>query len=70
MKDLLKEWLNGHVTSCGWYLNYLANNTPKSECGLKEKFENAHLNKPPSTNSNFRVGRGAIVPRSRRPRIN
>jgi len=40
------------------------NNTPKSTCGLREKFEDTHLNKPPSTDSSFRVGRGAIVPRS------
>jgi len=64
MKDLLKEWLSGRLTSCGWYLNYPADNTPKSKCGLKEKFEDAHLNKPPSIDFNFRVGKGAIVPRN------
>jgi hypothetical protein len=56
-KDLLKEWLNGHLTSCGWYLNYQVNNIPKLECGLKEKFEDARFNKPTSTNSSFKGGK-------------
>jgi hypothetical protein len=45
-KDLLKEWSSGHLASCGWYLNYLADRTPQSEWGLKEKFEDACFNKP------------------------
>ncbi len=55
-KDLLKEWSNGHLTSYGWYLNCLANNTPESECRLKEKFEDARLDKPTSTDYNFKGG--------------
>jgi hypothetical protein len=56
-KDLLKEWSNGHLTSCGWHLNYRVNNIPKSECGLKEKFEDARLDKPTSTNFSFNGGK-------------
>jgi hypothetical protein len=56
-KDLLKEWSNGHLTSYGWHLDYLADNTPKSEHGLREKFEGVHLNKPTSTDSSFRGGK-------------
>jgi hypothetical protein len=35
----------------------LVDNTPELECGLKEKFENDHLDKPTSTNSSFRGGK-------------
>jgi hypothetical protein len=56
-KDLLKEWLNGHLTSCGWYLNCIVDNTLESERGLKEKFEDARLNKPTSTDHNFKGGK-------------
>jgi hypothetical protein len=56
-KDLLKEWSSGHLASCGWYLNCPANNTPKLEHGLREKFEDARLDKPTSTNINFRGGK-------------
>jgi len=45
------------LASYGWYLNYLANSTPKSKCNLKEKFEDAHLDKPTSTNFSFRGGK-------------
>jgi hypothetical protein len=55
-KDLLKEWLNGHLASYGWYLDCTLDNTPESKCKLREKFEDAHLDKPTSTDSNFRVG--------------
>ncbi len=40
------------MASYGWYLDY-----PKLECKLKEKFEDACLNKPTSTDSNFRGGK-------------
>jgi len=56
-KDLLKEWSNGHLASYGWYLDCLADSTLKSKHGLKEKFEDAHLNKPTSTNSRFKGGK-------------
>jgi len=56
-KDLLKEWSNGHLTSCGWYLDCPANNTPKSKRTLKEKFEDACLNKPTLIYSSFRGGK-------------
>ncbi len=56
-KDLLKERSNGHLASYGWYLDCLANNTPKSKHGLKEKFENTHFNKPTSIDSRFRGGK-------------
>jgi hypothetical protein len=61
-KDLLKEWLNGHLASCGWYLDCLVNNTFKSERRLREKFENTYLDNPTLANFNFKA-RGAIVPR-------
>jgi hypothetical protein len=35
----------------------LANCTPKSKCGSREKFEDGHFNKPTSINSNFRGGK-------------
>jgi hypothetical protein len=38
-KDLLKEWLSGHLASYGWYVDCPANNTLELECGLKEKFK-------------------------------
>lgn len=56
-KDLLKEWSNGHLTSCGWYLNCLVDNTPELECELKEKFEDARLDKSTSIDYNFRGGK-------------
>ncbi len=52
----MKERFNGHLASYGWYLDYTLDNTPKSKCKLREKFEDAHLDKPTSTDSNFRVG--------------
>jgi hypothetical protein len=55
-KDLLKEWLSGHLASYGWYLDYTIDNTLKSKCKLREKFEDAHLDKPALTESNFRGG--------------
>ncbi|CAM6007070.1 unnamed protein product [Sphagnum balticum] len=55
-KDLLKEWLSGHLASYGWYLDCPDDNTPKSKCKLREKFEDAHLDKPTSNNSNFKGG--------------
>ncbi len=54
-KDLVKEWSSGHLKSCGWYLDCPTKNTPKSERGLREKFEDTHLNKPTSTYSSFKV---------------
>jgi hypothetical protein len=56
-KDLLKEWSSGHLTSYRWYLDYLADNTLKSECGLRELFEDAHLDKPTSIDSSFKGGK-------------
>jgi hypothetical protein len=56
-KDFLKEWSSGHMASYGWYLNCPTNNTPKSECGLREKFEDICLNKPISIDFNFRGGK-------------
>ncbi len=56
-KDLLKVWSSGHLASYGWYLDCLADSTLKSKHALKEKFEDAHLNKLTSTNSRFRGGK-------------
>jgi len=56
-KDLFKEWLNGHLAHCGWYLDCPTISTLKSKCELREKFENAYLDKPTSTNSSFRSGK-------------
>jgi hypothetical protein len=56
-KDFLKKWSSGHLASYGWYLNCLTNNISVLEHGLKEKFEDVHLNKPTSTNSSFRSGK-------------
>jgi hypothetical protein len=56
-KNLLKGWSNGHLASCGWYLNCPTNNTLKLECGLKEKFEDACLDKPISIDFSFKGGK-------------
>jgi hypothetical protein len=56
-KDLLKEWLSGHLTSCGWYLDYPINNTLELERKLREKFEDTHLDKPTSINYSFKGGK-------------
>jgi hypothetical protein len=56
-KDLLKEWSNGHLASYGWYLDCPTYTTPKSECGLREKFEDEHLDKPTSSDFNFKGGK-------------
>jgi len=53
-KDLLKEWSSGHLTSCGLYL---ADSTPKLKCGLKEKFKDAHLDKPTLFYFSFKGGK-------------
>lgn len=53
-KDLLKEWSSGHLASYRWYLDCRVDNTLKLKCGLREKFEDAHLDKPTSTDFNFR----------------
>jgi hypothetical protein len=63
-KDLLKEWSNGQLASYGWYLDYLANSTLESKCGLRENFEDAHLDKPTSTDFSFRVAKGTTMLRS------
>jgi hypothetical protein len=55
-KDLLKEWSIAHFTSYGWYLNYLANSTLESKCGLREKFEDNHFDNPTSIDFNFKGG--------------
>ncbi len=56
-KDLLKEWPIAFLASCRWYLACLADSTTKFKCGLREKFEDGHLNKPISTDFNFRGGK-------------
>jgi hypothetical protein len=56
-KDLLKEWPTAFLASCRWYLTCLADSTPKSKRGLREKFEDGHLNKPTSIDSNFQGGK-------------
>jgi hypothetical protein len=56
-KDLLKEWLSGHLASYGCYLDCPVASTSKSEHKLKEKFEDTCLDKPISTYSSFRGGK-------------
>ncbi len=56
-KDFLKQWWSGHLASYGLYLDYPANSTPKLERGLKEKFEDTHLDKPTSPDFSFRGGK-------------
>ncbi len=57
MKDLLKEWSSGHLASYGWYLDYPTNSTPKSKHRLREKFEDACLDKLTSIDSSFKGGK-------------
>jgi hypothetical protein len=61
-KDLLKEWLNGHLASCRWYLDCPIDNTFKSERGLREKFEDTYCDNPTLANFSFKA-RGARMPR-------
>jgi hypothetical protein len=56
-KDLLKEWLSGHMASCGWYLDYPTKSTLELERMLMEKFEDARLDKPTSNNFSFKGGK-------------
>jgi hypothetical protein len=49
--------LTTHFAFCGWYLDYPVDSTLKSKCGLREKFEDDHLNKLTSTDSSFRGGK-------------
>ncbi len=44
---------NTFLACCRWYLTCLADSTPKFKRGLREKFEDGHLNKPTSIDSNF-----------------
>jgi hypothetical protein len=55
-KDPFKEWLNGHLAFHGWYLDCPIN-TLESKCKLREKFEDAHLDKPISTYYSFKGGK-------------
>jgi hypothetical protein len=42
------------LTSYGWYLNCPIDNTPKLEHELREKFEDACLDKPTSNKYSFK----------------
>jgi len=53
----MKEWSSGHLTSCGWHLDYLTNSTLESECRLKEKFEDMRLDKSTSIDFSFKGGK-------------
>jgi len=56
-KDLLKEWLTTHFAFCEWYLDCPIDSTLESKCGLREKFEDDHLNKLISTYLSSRGGK-------------
>jgi hypothetical protein len=55
-KDLLKERSVAHLASYGWYLNYLVNSTLELECGLRQKFEDNHFDKPTSIDFSLKGG--------------
>jgi hypothetical protein len=56
-KDLLKEWLSGHLASYGWYLDCTVDNTPKTKCRLKKKFEDACFDKSTLISFSFMGGK-------------
>jgi hypothetical protein len=42
-KGMLKDWSSPHLLLCGWYLDYLKENTPPLEFEIQEKYEPAFL---------------------------
>jgi hypothetical protein len=42
-KGMLKDWSSPHLLLCGWYLDYLKENTPPPEFEIQEKYEPTFL---------------------------